>query len=104
MLLLEVPPPFPTPKTQRSSQTEASKQIQNYIASVSGTGGNEGIETVKKVFLDSNPVLEAFGNAKTLRNNNSSRFGKYFELKFDRFGRPLGGKVSNFLHEKVRFS
>ncbi|GMH63925.1 hypothetical protein TL16_g03840 [Triparma laevis f. inornata] len=85
-----------------AGKTEASKQIQNYIASVSGTGGNDGIEAVKKVFLDSNPVLEAFGNAKTLRNNNSSRFGKYFELKFDRFGRPLGGKVSNFLHEKSR--
>ena len=85
-----------------AGKTEASKQIQNYIASVSGTGGNSGIDAVKKVFLDSNPVLEAFGNAKTLRNNNSSRFGKYFELKFDRFGRPLGGKVSNFLHEKSR--
>lgn len=56
-----------------AGKTEASKQIQNYIASVSGTGGNDGIEAVKKVFLDSNPVLEAFGNAKTLRNNNSSR-------------------------------
>ena len=58
-----------------AGKTEASKQIQNYIAAISG--GGEGVDKVKKIFLQSNPLLEAFGNAKTLRNNNSSRFGKY---------------------------
>lgn len=71
-----------------AGKTEASKQIQNYIAAVSGGGGNPAhaaaVESVKHIFLQSNPLLEAFGNAKTLRNNNSSRFGKYFELMFDR--------------------
>jgi myosin-1 len=83
-----------------AGKTEASKQIQNYIAAVSG--GGSGVETLKQTFLRSNPVLEAFGNAKTLRNNNSSRFGKYFELKFDSFGSPRGGVITNYLLEKSR--
>ncbi len=83
-----------------AGKTEASKQIQTYIAAVCGGGG--GVEKLKRVFLESNPVLEAFGNAKTLRNNNSSRFGKYFELKFNRFGVPQGGRVTNYLLEKSR--
>lgn len=83
-----------------AGKTEASKQIQNYIAGVSGSGA--GVDKVKRTFLESNPLLEAFGNAKTLRNNNSSRFGKYFELFFDSAGRPQGGKVTNYLLEKSR--
>ena len=52
-----------------------------YIAAVTGSG--DDIERIKNRLLRSNPVLEAFGNAKTQRNNNSSRFGKYMEIFFD---------------------
>ena len=53
--------------------TEAAKKIMQYIAEVSGQG-SAGVERVKHIILETNPLLEAFGNAKTLRNNNSSRF------------------------------
>uniref|UniRef100_A0A3B3V9S7 Myosin IF n=1 Tax=Poecilia latipinna TaxID=48699 RepID=A0A3B3V9S7_9TELE len=71
-----------------------------YISKVSGGGSK--VQHVKDIILQSNPLLEAFGNAKTVRNNNSSRFGKYFEIQFSRGGEPDGGKISNFLLEKSR--
>eukprot|EP01130_Rhizamoeba_saxonica_P002404 TRINITY_DN12207_c0_g1_i1.p1 TRINITY_DN12207_c0_g1~~TRINITY_DN12207_c0_g1_i1.p1 ORF type:complete len:1112 (-),score=281.88 TRINITY_DN12207_c0_g1_i1:48-3341(-) len=84
-----------------AGKTEAAKKVMHYIASVSGSGSGQ-IEHVKNVILGSNPLLEAFGNAKTLRNNNSSRFGKYFEITFNENGDPDGGVITNYLLEKSR--
>lgn len=83
-----------------AGKTEAAKLIMKYISAVSGDSAE--INYVKDVILGSNPLLEAFGNAKTLRNNNSSRFGKYFEIQFDRLGDPVGGKINHYLLEKSR--
>eukprot|EP01114_Cavostelium_apophysatum_P015538 TRINITY_DN424_c0_g1_i2.p1 TRINITY_DN424_c0_g1~~TRINITY_DN424_c0_g1_i2.p1 ORF type:complete len:1158 (+),score=312.59 TRINITY_DN424_c0_g1_i2:262-3735(+) len=83
-----------------AGKTEAAKIIMGYVSFV--TGSSDRVEYVKNVVLESNPVLEAFGNAKTLRNNNSSRFGKYFEIQFDAMGDPCGGKITNYLLEKSR--
>lgn len=65
-----------------AGKTEAAKRIMQYIANVSG-GTDSSIQQIKDMVLATNPLLESFGNAKTLRNNNSSRFGKYLELQFN---------------------
>uniref|UniRef100_UPI00358DECC1 unconventional myosin-Ie-like n=1 Tax=Myxine glutinosa TaxID=7769 RepID=UPI00358DECC1 len=83
-----------------AGKTVAAKYIMSYVSKVSG--GGPKVQHVKDIILLSNPLLEAFGNAKTVRNNNSSRFGKYFEIQFSRGGEPDGGKISNFLLEKSR--
>ena len=83
-----------------AGKTVAAKYIMNYIARVSG--GGDRVRHLKDVILESNPLLEAFGNAKSVRNNNSSRFGKYVEIQFSSGGQPIGGKISNFLLEKSR--
>lgn len=64
-----------------AGKTEASKYILEFIAATSMT--NETIDEVKDKFLKSNFILESFGNAKTTRNDNSSRFGKYMDIRFD---------------------
>nr|XP_006825386.1 PREDICTED: unconventional myosin-Ib-like [Saccoglossus kowalevskii] len=83
-----------------AGKTEASKIVMQYVAAVSGKG--KDIDEVKEQLLQSNPVLEAFGNAKTLRNDNSSRFGKYMDMEFDFKGDPVGGVITNYLLEKSR--
>ncbi|XP_064257290.1 unconventional myosin-Ia isoform X1 [Passer domesticus] len=83
-----------------AGKTEASKLVMSYVAAVSSKG--EEVNKVKEQLLQSNPVLEAFGNAKTVRNDNSSRFGKYMDIEFDFKGEPLGGVISNYLLEKSR--
>jgi len=83
-----------------AGKTEASKKILQYIAATSTHA--DDIEVIKDRLLQSNPILEAFGNAKTNRNDNSSRFGKYMDIQFDFKGAPIGGVILNYLLEKSR--
>ncbi|KAI1751828.1 P-loop containing nucleoside triphosphate hydrolase protein [Xylaria castorea] len=84
-----------------AGKTEAAKRIMQYIANVSGGESGE-IKQIKDMVLATNPLLESFGNAKTLRNNNSSRFGKYLQIHFNANGEPVGADITNYLLEKTR--
>ncbi|KAL7577776.1 hypothetical protein ACA910_010533 [Epithemia clementina (nom. ined.)] len=102
-----------------AGKTETVKIAMNHMASVqqgpSSAGSNQLDPVVQRV-VESNPLLEAFGNAKTRRNDNSSRFGKYLQLQFDNteagvmaFGdksvskcRLAGSKCEVYLLEKNR--
>uniref|UniRef100_A0A162A2K7 Myosin motor domain-containing protein n=1 Tax=Daucus carota subsp. sativus TaxID=79200 RepID=A0A162A2K7_DAUCS len=84
-----------------AGKTETTKQLMQYLAYLGGRKGTEG-RTVEQQVLESNPVLEAFGNAKTVRNNNSSRFGKFVEIQFDKQGRISGAAIRTYLLERSR--
>ncbi|KAF9486594.1 hypothetical protein BDN70DRAFT_870194 [Pholiota conissans] len=84
-----------------AGKTEAAKRIMQYIAAVSG-GQDSSIQEIKDMVLATNPLLESFGCAKTLRNNNSSRHGKYLEIMFNDRGEPVGAQITNYLLEKGR--
>lgn len=93
-----------------AGKTEACKHIMRYLASLSELHCKQALrresaaaETIKieKKVLDCNPFLEAFGNAKTVRNDNSSRFGKFLKIEYAR-GRILGASMRHYLLEKAR--
>ncbi|XP_059665774.1 myosin-11-like isoform X2 [Cornus florida] len=84
-----------------AGKTETTKMLMRYLAFLGGRAATEG-RTVEQQVLESNPVLEAFGNAKTVRNNNSSRFGKFVEIQFDKLGRISGAAIRTYLLERSR--
>jgi myosin-5 len=96
-----------------AGKTETTKLIMNYLAYVSTCrrslkasrvvkAKTDGEPTIHDRVLESNPILEAFGNARTNRNNNSSRFGKFIKLGFSATGEMLGASISTYLLERVR--
>lgn len=92
-----------------AGKTEAAKQIMQYIANVSvddqvnSATSSSGISKIKDMVLATNPLLESFGCAKTLRNNNSSRHGKYLEIFFNpQTYQPIAAHITNYLLEKQR--
>ena len=82
-----------------AGKTETVKIMLSHIAHVSGKKGDSTVQRI----LEANPLLESFGNAKTVRNDNSSRFGKFIELQFSKHGANLcGSKCCTYLLEKSR--
>ncbi|KAJ7982129.1 Myosin [Quillaja saponaria] len=84
-----------------AGKTETTKMLMRYLAFMGGRSGTEG-RTVEQQVLESNPVLEAFGNAKTVKNNNSSRFGKFVEIQFDKNWKISGAAIRTYLLERSR--
>ena len=96
-----------------AGKTEAVKACLRYIVARSNAavqeyvdgGGGGSVETskfVEECIMQANPLLEAFGNAKTLRNGNSSRFGKWIEIHFDASGFITSSRITSYLLEKSR--
>lgn len=89
-----------------AGKTEACKLVMNFLSDSCSSGSTSVsgrlVETLMKKIISTNPVLEAFGNAKTLRNNNSSRFGKFLQIDFSSGGSPMGAAQRVYLLEKSR--
>ena len=87
-----------------AGKTENARHIMRYFAKAAKAGKSTAAhrDGIEEAVLATSPVLEAFGNAKTIRNDNSSRFGKYMQVLFDEYGGIIGAEIKTYLLEKTR--
>lgn len=84
-----------------AGKTENTKKIIQYLAAITSDPKKE-TESFETQIIQANPILEAFGNAQTVRNNNSSRFGKFIKIEFNKLGKIGGAHIDWYLLEKSR--
>lgn len=84
-------------RKQTAGKTESQKYVLRYLCLSGSQSGR-----LEQLILEANPILEAFGNAKTIRNNNSSRFGKFIEIHYSARFQVTGGQFFHYLLEKSR--
>uniref|UniRef100_A0A6I8P478 Myosin heavy chain 3 n=1 Tax=Ornithorhynchus anatinus TaxID=9258 RepID=A0A6I8P478_ORNAN len=91
-----------TPRSGESGagKTVNTKRVIQYFATIAATGDIQG--TLEDQIISANPLLEAFGNAKTVRNDNSSRFGKFIRIHFGTTGKLASADIETYLLEKSR--
>ncbi|RLN44545.1 hypothetical protein BBJ28_00019847, partial [Nothophytophthora sp. Chile5] len=87
-----------------AGKTESTKFVMKYLATISQHKASAEDGNVMKQVLSSNPILESFGNARTIRNDNSSRFGKFIKMEFSPQGNLIGASIQTYLLEKVRLA
>ncbi|KAM4594319.1 myosin-9-like [Fundulus diaphanus] len=93
-----------------AGKTENTKKVIQYLAHVASSSKSKKDQAsavlshgeLEKQLLQANPILEAFGNAKTVKNDNSSRFGKFIRINFDVNGYIVGANIETYLLEKSR--
>merc|ERR1719284_281738 len=88
-----------------AGKTENTKKVISYFATICSSGKRkEGEASLEDKIVQTNPVLEAWGNAKTVRNDNSSRFGKFIRIHFNSSGKLSGADMVVYLLEKSRLT
>ncbi|XP_039622359.1 myosin-9a isoform X2 [Polypterus senegalus] len=86
-----------------AGKTENTKKVIQYLAHVASSHKSKKDQgELERQLLQANPILEAFGNAKTVKNDNSSRFGKFIRINFDVTGYIVGANIETYLLEKSR--